>query len=379
MLKIITLIGARPQIIKAAAISRMIRNKFYSKINEIIVHSGQHYDTNMSDVFFEEMEIPKEKYNLKAGGGTHAEQTAKIMIEFEKVILLELPDIILLYGDTNSTLAAALVGSKANIPIVHVEGGVRINSKSYPEEINRILTDNLSSLIFVPNKDGISCLKKEGFEVGHDLKGTIDKAKVVFCGDIMLDNSIYFSKKTNATFLKKLMLSNTKFILLTMHRHNLSEDSNLLKNVFDALSKIITESNYKIVFPVHPRTKKIIETFQLNDILTNNILFIDPVSYLEMIELESSCELIITDSGGVQKESYFFKKPCLILLENTPWIELIEGGTSKLCGYNSNRIFDNYIDLISKKEKLEYPVLYGDGNASEIILNEILNSFNSLN
>jgi len=370
MLKIVTLIGARPQIIKAAAISRAIKTEFSNELSEVIVHTGQHYDANMSAVFFEEMDIPAEKYNLAAGGGSHAEQTAKIMVEFEKVILIEKPDVILLYGDTNSTLAAALVGSKLKIPIVHVEGGVRINTKDYPEEINRILTDNLSSLIFVPNLDGVKCLKREGFDTENTDKGTLDRPKVVFCGDIMYDNSLYYASKTNNTFLKKLGIAEKKIILLTLHRHNLSEDESLLRNVFSGLENVILQSPAIIVFPVHPRTKKLIDSIALSEELKNRVLFIEPVSYLEMIELEEHADLIMTDSGGVQKEAYFFKKPSLILLENTPWIELVESGTAMLCGYDKSRITDNFAKLMNKKD-LYFPDIYGDGRAAYFICEQI--------
>jgi len=273
-------------------------------------------------------------------------------------------------------LAAALVGSKLKIPIVHVEGGVRINTKDYPEEINRILTDQLSSLIFVPNKDGINCLKREGFNVDNIDKGTLDKPKVIFCGDIMYDNSLYYASKVANTFLKKLGIDQKEIVLLTLHRHNLSEDESLLQSVFRGLERILEQSSAIIVFPVHPRTKKLIDNLELSANLKNRVLFIEPVSYLEMIELEKHASIILTDSGGVQKEAYFFKKPSLILLENTPWIELVESGTAILCGYNQHRIASGFSQIMNKKE-LAFPNIYGDGKAAYFICEEILYSFSN--
>lgn len=376
MIKMITVIGARPQIIKAAAISRAVRENFSEQIEEILVHSGQHYDSNMSRVFFEEMEIPKEKYNLNVGSGSHASQTAKIMTGVEQILIEEKPNILLLYGDTNSTLAAALVASKLNIPIVHIEGGVRNQTKDYPEEINRILTDNLSSIIFVPSQDGMECLKKEGFNLENKENATKDNPVVLHTGDIMYDNACYFGSKTSGTFIDALGLNTSEFILLTMHRHNLSENDSYVKEVFEAMNHIAEKDKVSVVFPIHPRIKNQVIDLGLMEGLHPNIKLIDPVSFIEMIELEKESKLIITDSGGVQKEAYFFEKPCLILLEYTPWIELIESGTALLCGYSKERIINNYFELKENSESLDFPKLYGDGKTSQYICEQILKSFN---
>lgn len=378
MIKIVTLIGARPQIVKAAAISRAIRKGFSNQMEEVIVHSGQHYDKNMSEVFFEDMGIPKEKYNLKVGSASHAVQTAKIMIGFEETLLAEKPDAVLLYGDTNSTFAAALVAVKMDIPVVHVEGGVRSFDKSYPEEINRLLTDNVSSMIFVCNQDGMKCLDKAGFDLENTEDANKDKPLVVFSGDIMYDNAVFYAERASKSFIDSLNLKTDKFVLVTMHRHNVSEENNL-KNVIEALEEIAQKDNISIVYPIHPRIRKLLQDKSITIKDTERVKIIDPISYTEMVQLEKNCNFVITDSGGVQKEAFFFQKPCLIMLDYTPWVELIENGTAILTGYSKEKILNGYEKLNKERGNLSYPNLYGDGKAAEMICEKIIKHYSNLN
>ena len=326
MIKLLTIIGARPQFIKAAAISRAINNKFTAQINEVIVHTGQHYDDKMSSVFFEELKIPKEKYNLAIGSGSHAEQTAKMLIEIEKVVELEKPDALLVYGDTNSTLAACLVAIKLHLHTIHVEAGVRSYNKEFPEEVNRIICDNMSSLLFVPSDAGMDSLKKEGFSMDLAKSAPVSASypKVFRCGDIMFDNTLFFVEKNKGIDLsvfKKYMIPSSNYILTTMHRPSNVDQEGTLESILKALNEISSAHNKVIVLPLHPRTKKNIEdNSRLKELISNEkIIIIPPVSFLEMIELEGNSDLVITDSGGVQKEAYFMNKPCLIMLSETPW------------------------------------------------------------
>ncbi len=380
MLKLVTIIGARPQMIKAAAISRAIRTEFADQIEEIIVHTGQHYDAAMSQVFFDELGIPKEKYNLGIGSGSHASQTAKMMLAIEEVLLAEKPDALILYGDTNSTLAACLTAAKLFIPIVHIEAGVRGYNKYFPEEVNRLITDHLSSLLFVPTISGMESLEKEN--VKHhpvtDDKTDFNAPGVYLTGDIMYDNTLYFSQVSDDKkdeIRTKYNLPET-FVLLTMHRPSNVDDSANLHSVLKAVEQISTEYGVSFVFPVHPRTKAIIENdsklFELIQRLP--IQLIPPVSFIEMIYLEKTASLIMTDSGGVQKEAYFLQKPAVILLDETPWVELIESGNAILTGNSTEKIYSAYKELSSKQLHFNQD-LYGDGKASAFIVTKILNHF----
>lgn len=379
MIKIVTIIGARPQFIKAAAISRAIRNSFSKEIEEVIVHTGQHYDEKMSNVFFDELKIPKEKYNLNIGSGSHAEQTAKMMVEIEKVVLVEKPDAILLFGDTNSTLAACLVGIKLHKHIIHVEAGVRSYNKEFPEEVNRLICDNMSSLLFVPSDAGMDSLKREGFNTGaHDGKASASNPKVLRCGDIMYDNTLFFQEKVNEQeVFAKYDIPSEDFILTTMHRPSNVDKIETIEQILKALNTVSEAHNKTIILPLHPRTKKIIaEVDSLNELTkSDKIKIIPPVSFLEMIALEKNADLVITDSGGVQKEAYFMDKPCLIMLEETPWTELVESGNAFLVGNNYELIVDKANHYLSNKNELIFSSLYGDGKASEFICSEIVNLF----
>jgi UDP-GlcNAc3NAcA epimerase len=382
-IKIVTVIGARPQIIKAAAISRAIANIYFNKIEEVIVHTGQHYDENMSDVFFCELGIPKEKYNLHVGSATHAKQTAQIMFKLEEVLKQEKPDALIVYGDTNSTLAATLTAAKLFVPVIHIEAGLRSFNKKMPEEINRICCDHVSTLLFSPTLTGIKNLKKEGFNVNAKAPFTIDNPKVYHCGDVMYDNSIYFEKEASeqSQILENLKLKPNEYVLVTVHRDSNTDIGKNLNSLFSSFDELSKEYQLNFVLPLHPRAKKMSQQLlssKLYKTITENhfIKIIEPVSFLDMIMLEANCKLILTDSGGVQKESYFFKKPCVILRTETEWIELVKQGTAKICGANKTKI-KNAFSFFMDNQNLEFPKNFGDGKAAEFICEQILKCFKS--
>jgi UDP-GlcNAc3NAcA epimerase len=372
-MKIITIIGARPQIIKAAAISRAIHTHFKDQITELIVHTGQHYDDNMSAIFFTEMGIPEADYNLSVGSGNHGTQTAKMMEGIETILLKERPDALLVYGDTNSTLAGALAAAKIHIPVVHIESGLRSYNKSMPEEINRITCDHCSTLLFSPTNQGISNLIKEGFSTTIHSKASIDHPLVFKTGDIMFDNSMYFSSIANEKqgMVEKLELTPGEFILCTIHRDSNTDKTDHLNQIIRGLLQIQRISNQAIVLPLHPRTRKkmteLLEPAVAEELQENSrIQVIDPAGFLDMISLESNCSLVITDSGGVQKEAFFFKKPCIILREQTEWVEIVENGNALLVGSSEDKLIEAYHQLTTKKD-YTYPPFFGDGHASEEI------------
>jgi UDP-GlcNAc3NAcA epimerase len=372
-MKIVTIIGARPQIIKAAAISRAIHTHFKDQITEVIVHTGQHYDDNMSAIFFTEMGIPTANYNLSVGSGNHGTQTAKMMEGIETILLKERPDALLVYGDTNSTLAGALAASKIHIPVVHIEAGLRSYNKSMPEEINRITCDHCSTLLFSPTNQGISNLIKEGFSTTTHSKASIDHPLVFKTGDIMFDNSKYFSSIANEKqgLVEKLQLTPGEFILWTIHRDSNTDKPEHLNQIIRGLLQIQRISNQAIVLPLHPRTRKkmteLLEPAVAEELRDNSrIQVIDPAGFLDMISLESTCSLVITDSGGVQKEAFFFKKPCIILREQTEWVEIVENGNALLVGSSEEKLIEAYHQLTTKKD-YTYPPFFGDGHASEEI------------
>jgi len=378
MIKILTIIGARPQIIKAAAISRAIKNKFQNKIMEIIVHTGQHYDANMSEVFFEELQIPKPDYNLSIGSGRHGDQTGKMIIGIEEILEKENPNFIVLYGDTNSTLAGAISASKMHIPVVHIEAGLRSFNKNMPEEINRIVSDHVSTYLFPPTQTGVDNLKREGFNLGNKPPYTIDNPGIFNLGDVMLDNSLYFSEiAESSSILENLNLAENNYVLATIHRNNNTDDRERLKQIFKSLHHISKEGNAKIVLPLHPRTLKqkdsLLEKAFVKELDDNeNLIITAPVSFLEMIALEKNAKLIITDSGGVQKEAFFFQKPCIILRQETEWVEIVESGAAHLCDANFDMIVESYY-WFDKNQAIQATNLYGEGNAAEKILQLLLN------
>jgi len=348
-MKIITVIGARPQFIKAAAVSRILREKH----QEILVHTGQHYDENMSEVFFQELDIPKPDYNLNIGSGNHGEQTGKMLIELEKIYINEKPDLVLVYGDTNSTLAAALCASKLLIPVAHIEAGLRSFNMKMPEEQNRILTDHLSKSLFAPTETAVNNLHKEGISKG-----------VYNVGDVMFDAVLKFKDLSykKMDLLDKLGLNGEEFILSTIHRAENTNYIDRLENIIGALS----ESNKKIVLPLHPRTKKYINEYGLK--VGENVQIIEPVGYLEMVLLESMSKKIVTDSGGVQKEAFFLGKPCITMRDETEWVETVQNGWNMLTGTDKDKIIDGILNFNPSKEQEK---IFGDGKAASKILEVI--------
>ena len=379
-MRILTIVGARPQIIKAAALSRVISNNFQN-IEEIIVHTGQHYDKNMSDVFFTELEIPKPQINLKVGSSSHGAQTALMIEKIEKVMQEYSPDAVVVYGDTNSTLATAIAASKLHIPIVHIESGLRSFNKKMPEEVNRILCDHVSTLLFSPTKSGFNNLLNEGFSKEYSNNASPDHPNIYHCGDVMYDNSLYFSKLSdeNSDILEKLKLRNEKFILATVHRNDNTDSKIKLTDLFSAFLEITEIHLLKIILPLHPRTSKMMEQLLDSKLLkkiqeSNLLTIINPAGFLDMIALEKNAELIITDSGGVQKEAYFFKKPCIILRPQTEWVEIVETKSAVISDTNSKIILEATESFLSNPD-LEFPEVFGNGNAASFIAQEMLNQF----
>lgn len=369
MKKIITIIGARPQIIKAAAISRAINTEFSNEVNEVIIHTGQHYDSNMSGGFFTELNIPMPDYQFEVKSNLQGEQTGNMLAEIEKVLINESPDAVLVYGDTNSTLAGALAAVKIHIPLIHIEAGLRSFNKTMPEEINRITTDHCSKLLFSPTKEGVKNLSLEGLHDGEN------NLKIYHCGDIMYDNSLFFSNlaKQDLSLLEAHSLEAGNFVLLTCHRPSNTDSLGHLKSILAAVDRIGIEDNKRIVFPIHPRTEKMIITLlgqEYLDTLKSKWIVLPPVSFLEMILLESTAHKIITDSGGVQKEAYFFKKKSVILREETEWVEVIQNNGGILTGPNESKIKDAYFEL--DKLNCTFPPVFGDGKAAEFICKKIL-------
>jgi len=378
MIKLLTIIGARPQIIKASALSRKIKTEFSDKIEEIILHTGQHYDKNMSSVFFDELQIPKPKYNLSVGSSTHGKQTAEMISGIEEVIFKEKPDFIILYGDTNSTLAGGIAGAKLHIPIVHIEAGLRSFNKSMPEEINRISCDHCSTFLFSPTKAGLKNLIREGFRENNSIPYNIDNPAIFHCGDIMYDNSLYFSEiaKSKSTILIDNQLVSEKYALITIHRDSNTDKKERLNAIFDAFLAILEKEEIEFVIPLHPRTQKLLKT-NLSEQTYNQVVeherikLIPPVSFLDMIELERNSKIVITDSGGVQKEAFFFKKPCVILRPQTEWIELVENQTAIIADADIEKIIESY-NILLNKDDLNFPPIFGDGNAAGFICEQLL-------
>ena len=374
-MKLVTIIGARPQIIKAAALSRAIRSQYADRIQEVIVHTGQHYDDNMSQVFFDELQIPRPDYNLHVGSASHGVQTARMTEGIEAILIKEQPDFVVLYGDTNSTLAGAVAAAKIHVPIVHIEAGLRSFNKSMPEEINRIVCDHCSTLLFTPTKAGMENLKREGFPLNNNGPYTIDNPKVYHCGDIMYDNSLHFADiaEEKTDIIQRLDLLGKPFILATIHRDSNTDYPERLGAIFDALIELSKEN--QIVLPLHPRTAKLLKTNLSNEkqsLVFNcpNIKLIPPVSFLEMIALERHAQLVMTDSGGVQKEAYFFKKPCIILRPETEWVEIVQTGNAILADADEGRIMQVWTHF-KECPPTAFPEIFGDGHAAEFMLDKI--------
>jgi len=357
MKKIVTILGARPQFVKAAVLSRVISK--YKAIEEIIIHTGQHYDANMSDIFFSEMEIPKPKYNLAINGLSHGAMTGQMLLKIEEVLEVEKPDVVVVYGDTNSTLAGALAAKKMHIKVVHIEAGLRSFNMKMPEEINRIITDRISDLLICPTETAVENLANEGFE---DMP-----SKIVKSGDIMKDAVEFYSKTSEekASIISDLKLNPNEFVLATIHRQENTDSIDKLIAIFEGL-EIINEKKI-VVLPLHPRTKAILEKQNLNF----NIKVIEPVGYFDMLELLKNCNLVITDSGGLQKEAFFNKKHCIIAREETEWVELVANNFGKIIGSDKNKMIEAFETY--QNSSLDFEVnLFGE-DVGEKIYNEILN------
>jgi len=383
--KLLTIIGARPQIIKAAALNRAIRNKFQDQLSETLVHTGQHYDHSMSDVFFEQMGIAKPHHNLAIGSASHGAQTGKMLSAIEQIILLEKPDALVIYGDTNSTLAGALAAAKLHVPVIHIEAGLRSFNKQMPEEVNRITADHTSTFLFSPTQAGIQNLLREGFspleKAQQKGRANADNPYVFHCGDLMYDNTFFYSKKAekNSELFSKHGINKKNFILTTVHRPQNTDDQTVLAGILNALNDISLKEQIEVVLPLHPRTANIIRTADDSRFakLKENPLFkiIKPVGFLEMMLLEKHAKLIMTDSGGVQKEAFFMKKPCVILRPQTEWTEIVEHGCGVLAGANPEKITAAYA-YFKDTSKLKFPSIFGNGQAAEFICQSIINHLN---
>jgi len=324
MKKIVTILGARPQFVKAAVLSRVITE--HNQIEEVVVHTGQHYDTNMSAVFFEEMRIPKPTYNLNINGLSHGAMTGQMLEKIEEVLVKEKPQAVVVYGDTNSTIAGTLAAKKMDIKVVHIEAGLRSFNMKMPEEVNRILTDRISNLLLCPTDTAIDNLKNEGYD-------KLD-AHVVKCGDIMKDAVAFYSKISaeKSSIINDLKLTSGNFVLATIHRQENTDDLEKLTAIFEGLEEIHKEA--VVVLPLHPRTRGILKCNKLE----YNITMIDPVGYFDMLELLKSCKMVVSDSGGLQKEAYFNKKHCVITREETEWVELVTNNFAEIVGSDKNKL-----------------------------------------
>jgi len=375
-MKIITVVGARPQFIKAAAVSRVIRefNKKKDRLQEVLVHTGQHYDYLMDKVFFEELELPRPDYHLGVGSGSHGRQTGIMLERIESVMQKEKPKAAMVYGDTNSTLAGALAAAKLRIPIAHVESGLRSYNSAMPEEINRLLTDHLSTLLFCPTDQAVRNLSKEGIKDGG--------ARIVRnVGDVMYDSILYYSKvaEKKSGILHDLNLvdlqsgfRNPQYYLATLHRAENTDDPKRLKSILRALNEVGEET--RVILPLHPRTKKVTKVYHLFSEF-KNIKFIDPLSYFDMLKLEKNAKAILTDSGGVQKEAYWFAVPCFTLREETEWVETVGSGWNVLVGTKAEKIVEGVEGFHKKRPLRGRTPLFGDGKASEKIVQLLARHF----
>lgn len=384
-MKVVSIVGARPQFIKAAQIVRALddhnKENLSPLVRHILVHTGQHYNHNMSKAFFAELDIPNPKYNLAVGSGTQGAQTGKMLEKIERKLLEINPNLVIVYGDTNSTLAGALASVKLHIPIAHVEAGLRSYNKRMPEEINRVLTDHSSNLLLCPTTNAVDNLFHEGFgnivnkgklipetcdELG--IKISFSDSLVVNVGDVMLDSILHYRELANssANALDKLSLSRKKYLLATVHRAENTDNLSNLKCIFSSFHQL-AGLGHKIVCPLHPRTQKALEGLKIN-LSHPNLMIIEPVTYLEMLSLEDNAQLILTDSGGVQKEAFFFNVPCLTLRNKTEWPETTKGGWNQIIGTDRTNIVSKTREILNTDVSLETnPKPFGNGKASSRI------------
>ena len=377
MIKLLTVVGARPQIIKAAAISRAIKYHFSEVVEEKILHTGQHYDTNMSQIFFDELGIPQPDFNLSVGSGSHGAQTAKMISGIEDVLNDGHFDGLILYGDTNSTLAGAVAASKIGIPVFHVEAGLRSFNMTMPEEVNRIVCDQLSSICFSPTQTGIDNLRREGFFDSPAIFKNGKSRMVVNSGDVMYDNSMYFASmaEQNSDVLRRIDTRPGEYILTTIHRPYNTDNPARLSAIISSLIAITEREGIALVFPLHPRTKNSIENNLSKEVYdqlmtSSRVKIIPPVSFFDIIVLEKNARIIMTDSGGLQKESFFFERPCVILRPETELVEIVAHSAGVVADADYERIINAYDQLVGTIP--EFPPLFGNAHAAEIILNTIL-------
>lgn len=350
-MKIVTVIGARPQFIKAAAVSRVIRDEYAGKVDEVLVHTGQHYDENMSRVFFDELDIPEPKYNLEISGGSHGVMTGRMLEAVEKVLLLEKPDWLLIYGDTNSTLAGALAAAKLHIPVAHVEAGLRSFNMRMPEEVNRILTDRVSALLLCPTTTAVDNLGAEGLTRGvHNV------------GDVMYDVAVFYRDRArqHSTILNRLGLELGGFALATCHRAENTDDPRRLESILAALAEIARQ--VPVILPLHPRTHRLVRDYGLSRWMSG-LTVTEPLPFLDMVALEQAAKVILTDSGGVQKEAFFYRVPCITLRDETEWVETIRLGWNRLVGSGKEEILAAYYALQVPAGEPTHP--YGIGDAAK--------------
>jgi UDP-GlcNAc3NAcA epimerase len=360
VLKLLTVVGARPQFIKAAAVSRVITSHYSGDIDERIIHTGQHFDDNMSKVFFDDLEIPFPHHNLAISSGHHGAMTGKMLEAIEGVLLKIKPDCVLVYGDTNSTLAGALAAAKLHIPIAHIEAGLRSFNMRMPEEINRILSDRLASQLFCPTQTAVDNLAAEGIVQGvHNV------------GDVMYDVSLFYRDmaKSTSNVMADLKVLSKSFVLATCHRAENTDDPTRLEKILTALTHVATK--IPVIFPMHPRTRKLIQAGGLERFI-DKLIVTEPLPFLDMVALEQDASLIITDSGGVQKEAYFYGVPCVTVREETEWVETVQSGWNRLTGARVEAITTAVDDYLNSKPSRSDSQPYGDGNASEKILTHIL-------
>lgn len=362
-LKLVTVVGARPQFVKAATVSRRLRET--PDVAERIIHTGQHYDHGLSEIFFAELDIPKPAYNLGVGSAAHGKQTGAMLAAIEAVLQTEAPDWVLVYGDTNSTLAGALAAAKLQIPVAHVEAGLRSFNRAMPEEINRILTDHLADLLFAPTRGAVEQLAKEG----------IAGAKVQMAGDVMFDAARFYAERAEQrpSLVDRLGLEAQGYVLATVHRAENTDDPNRLAAIVDGLDGLSRQ--IPIVLPLHPRTRQALAKSGLLPRVESRLCVIEPVGYLEMIQLERHARLIVTDSGGVQKEAFFFQRPCITLRNETEWTELVDHGYNQLAGSSPAELTELYAAFASRPLDWTRP-LYGDGQAAAHIVERLMRQAN---